>query len=284
MSVHSGQLAARAQTLAEWPERSGRLKPTFLVIGAHKCGTTSLFKYLYGHPNVIKPATKEIHFFDRGYHRGGEWYASRFPRLMPEVALRALRSGDCVTGEASPSYMLHPLVPMRAHAMLPDAKLIAILRNPVDRAYSHWRVASRKKWDSLDFESAIDAEPARMEGHLRAIETDPARVDMDFYYHSYPTRGHYAEQLRRWLNFCPKDRLLVLKSEDMFSKPEHVFSRAVEFLGLPAWNPKEFAVHNQGTGSASSIPDAARMRLEIYFEPLNAKLREEFGSHLNWSA
>lgn len=271
-----------ARPYAAWPEELRRLKPSFFVIGAQKSGTTSLFKYLYMHPSIIKPRTKEIHYFDRGYYRGALWYAEHFPRRFPDAALRSVRGGRCITGEASPSYLFHPLAPGRVAGMFPDARLIAILRNPIDRAFSHWRVAHRKGWDPLSFEQAVDAEPQRMEAQRAKIESDPFAADMAYYRFSYISRGSYADQLDSWLEVFPRERLLVLRSEDMFSDPGAVFANAIRFLGVPAWAPRAFDVHNKGSGLSEGISPELRRRLTDHFAPHNARLRERYGDHLRW--
>lgn len=234
------------------------------------------------HPSIIKPRTKEIHYFDRGYCRGASWYAEHFSRRFPDAALRSVRGGRCITGEASPSYLFHPLAPRRVAAMFPDARLIAILRNPIDRAYSHWRVAHRKGWDPLSFQQAVDAEPQRMAAQRARIESDPLAADIAFYWHSYISRGYYAQQLDSWLEMFPKDRMLVLRSEDMFTDPGAVFARAIRFLGLRDWKPPGFDVHNKGSGALGGISPELRRWLMSHFAPHNVALRERYGDHLRW--
>ena len=104
-----------------------RRLPDFLIIGAQKCGTSSMFAYLNQHPQMKLPDVKEIHFFDLNYSNGLDWYTSHFPP--------ASLSHRMVTGEASPYYLFHPHVPERVRLHCPDVKLVVMLRNPVDRAY-----------------------------------------------------------------------------------------------------------------------------------------------------
>ncbi len=259
-----------------WPGVTKRLRPSFIVIGAHKCGTTSLFKYLGEHRRVRKPVTKEIHFFDRHYGNGGEWYENQFPKP-------GLLSGDgSITGEATPAYLYHPLVPARVHAMLPDAKLIAILREPAARAMSHWRVARRKGWDdAATLADAIDREPERMALHAERMAADPAYVADGFFRHAYLSRGCYAEQIARWLEHFPREQLLVLKSEDMFGHPLKTWERACRFIGIESDHPPAFDVHNEGSGATGTI-DAVVERMRAWFEPHNEKLRALLGDEFTW--
>jgi|SRR5690242_3518862 len=121
--------------------------PHFLIIGAQRCGTTSLFEYLARHPDVAPPSAKELHFFDSEYHKGDAWYRERFP---------SLRNGF-ITGEATPYYIFHPHTPTRVRDWNSKVKLIVLLRNPVDRAYSHYHHEVRLGTESLDFETALVA-------------------------------------------------------------------------------------------------------------------------------
>src|SRR5262245_18320944 len=104
--------------------------PHFIIIGAQRCGTTSLYNYLIRQLGVIPAAMKEVHFFDLNYQKGNEWYFSQFPEL----------GRDQITGEASPYYIFHPRVPQRIKNLLPSIKLIVLLRNPTNRAFSHYQL------------------------------------------------------------------------------------------------------------------------------------------------
>ncbi|MFN8451844.1 MAG: sulfotransferase [Anaerolineae bacterium] len=130
-----------------------RLEPQFAIIGGQKCGTTSLYAYLLQHPRVVS-LFKEVHFFDNNYYKGRRWYRAQFP-------LAGAPSEDAlITFDASPYYLFHPAAPQRVAALYPDMKLIALLRNPVDRAYSHYSHNRQSTAEKLSFEDAIRAEAA----------------------------------------------------------------------------------------------------------------------------
>lgn len=261
-----------------WPGDTRRLRPAFIVIGAHKCGTTSLFKYLGEHRRVRKPVTKEIHFFDRHYAEGGAWYEAQFPR--PGLLGRAA----FITGEATPAYLYHPLAPARMRAMLPEVKLIAILREPAARAMSHWRVARRKGWDDAPtLSEALDREAERMAAHEARLAADPFYVDDGYFRHAYLARGRYAEQLERWLSHFPREQLLVLRSEDMFARPRQTWERACAFVGLDADDPPAFDVHNEGSGTTGEIDDVV-VRMREYFAPHNQRLKSLLGDDFGWNS
>ena len=120
-------------------------KPNFLIIGAQRCGTTSLYNYLIQHPQIVPSSKKEVHFFDLNFHLGQSWYEKHFPEV----------SDNILTGEASPYYIFHPLCPKRIFDYDPSVKLIVILRNPIDRAYSHYRHIVRLGHEPLKFEDAL---------------------------------------------------------------------------------------------------------------------------------
>ncbi len=263
-----------------------RALPDFLLIGAQKAGTTSLYAYLVAHPDVRAAARKEVHYFDLGFTRGAElgegWYRSMFP-LRARLALeqRATHGGPVLTGEASPYYLFHPMAPQRAAALVPDARLLVLVRDPVERAWSHYRHEVAAGREPLDLAAALDAEPQRLAGaeeDLRAgVDSEPTRAHRRF---AYVGRGRYAEQLCAWLGHFPRDQVLVLTAEDLFERPEPTWQAAVDFLGLRAVPPPRFQVHNQG--AASELDPDVRDRLARTFAGPNAELAQLLGRHLPW--
>lgn len=196
--------------------------PNFLIIGAQKAGTTALYAYLRRHPDITGPSWKEVSFFDRHYVRGEAWYRGNFPN--------ALRARGLI-GEASPSYLFHPLAPRRASALVPGAKLIALVRNPVDRAFSHYQHEVALRREPLSFEEALAAEDERLRGEEAKIRADPAYFSQAWWNYTYRARGRYAEQLERWLTFFPREHLLVLPSDELLAQPARVHARVLDFLG-----------------------------------------------------
>jgi Sulfotransferase domain len=274
---------ARAHALRmRW--RSGtagrRVLPDFVVIGGQRCGSTSLYTILCGHPQVMEASHKELHFFDMNWPRGTDFYRRSFP-LRGHLQRRARRLGArVVSGEASPYYLFHPAVPERLASALPDARLIAILRDPVDRAYSQYQLSVRNGHETLPFEDALDAEAERLAGVEQRLATDPGFRSAAHRHQSYQARGMYLDQLERWWQHVPRERLLVLRSEDMFTDTGAAYARAVEFLGLEPHPRSGFEARNRV--GYSSMPPAARARLcELYGEP-NRRLEEALGRRLEW--
>lgn len=211
---------------------SGRLRalPGALVIGAQRCGTSSLYRYLSDHPAVASPLRKEVGYFSRSYHCGDGWYRAHFTW----VASRRL------SFEATPDYLLHPLAAERVAERLPGARCVVLLRDPVARAYSHHRHMVRLGYETLDFEDAIAAETRRIEPDLDRLTEDPFHDPRALLRFSYVARGHYADQLRRWFDHLPRNRFLVVRSEDFYADTVRWFADITAFLGLPPWRPPSF--------------------------------------------
>jgi len=249
-----------------------RALPDFLIVGAQRAGSSSLFSYVCAHPRVAPPAHKEIHFFDNNSFRGLGWYRRYFP-------LRA-RMGDQVTGEASPYYLFHPAVPARVAETLPDVRLIAILRDPVERAYSGYQLARRRGDETLEFEEALAREDERLAGEEERILRDPRYLSPAHRRLSYRTRGLYAEQLERWYERFPREQLLVVRSEDLFADPDATLQTVFAFLGLEPWSQAEYPALNRRP--YSSMSDAARATLAEAFAEPNRRLEALLGRELGW--
>jgi hypothetical protein len=248
--------------------------PSALIVGAQRSGTTSLFNYLAQHPDVRQPLGKEIHYFDLHYARGIRWYRGRFPFR------HRLRRG-ALTMDASPYYLLHPLAPERAARLLPGVKLVAILRNPIDRAFSHYQHEVRDGRETLSFPEAIEREAERLGEEEERLRRDPTYYSYNHHRYSYARRGRYLEQITRWMQHYPRSRLLVIQSERLFSEPAAVCAELYEFLGLRPHRLEQYPVFYQGNYERAMAPDL-RARLADYFEPHNRALYEWLGKAYDW--
>jgi Sulfotransferase domain len=252
---------------------SFRMMPDFIIIGGQKCGTTFLYRYLSEHPSIAAATRKELHFFDLNVDKGMAWYRSHFPLKVYARLFEARHQQRLFTGEASPAYLFYPHVPRRIAELLPPVKLIALLRNPIDRAYSHYKHNVRRKRESLSFEEAIAQEAQRL--------SDPNKQPFDYHHYSYLKRGIYAEQLGVWLEVFPKEQLLILRSEDLFEKPQRVFAQVQAFIGVPHWElPADYQVPNPSSGSLMRTD--ARLKLAAYFRPHNQALTDLLGRDFEW--
>lgn len=262
-----------------------RLRPTFLILGAQKSGTTSLHRYLAEHPAVLRASPKEVRYFSRTYERGEDWYRAQFPLRTRRVVSR-LRVGVWpAVGEASPQYLFHPHAPERVHAFDPAMKLIAVLRDPVDRAYSQYQMQLRWGYESLSFEGALDREEAELEAELAKFYDNPPVYSTLANRISYVARGRYAEQLERWLTLFPHEQLLVLLTEELSTDPEDVMLRVARFLEIPERSAESYPLLGGGGGVFEYPPmdPVTRERLARAFMAPNRRLEELLGRELQWT-
>jgi hypothetical protein len=245
--------------------------PDFVIIGTQRGGTTSLHAYLSAHPRIVTPATKELHFLTDRHERGPDWYLGQFPSTIPLGA---------ITGEATPYALFHPLAPQRLREIAPDAKLIVLLRNPVDRAYSHYLMERSRGDETRSFAEALAAEPALLAGEEDNLLADPGYISRAHKHASYVSRGDYAPQLERWFAHFSREQFLILRSEDLYARPGETFALATSFLGLPSAPDLPFDAHNRTAGPP--LDPAIRQRLIHHFAPLNHRLAELIGWDPGW--
>lgn len=272
-----------ARRRSDWHWRrataGGRALPDFLIIGAMKGGTTSLYDYLCQHPKILGAFTKEVHYFDTDHYRGQRWYRAFFPTHG-----QIERAGPgAITGEATPYYLFHPACPQRIANLVPEAKLIVVLREPIDRAVSHYFHSQRIGMESRSMEQAFDEEAAVIAAESPKVMDDTYESDTHRMW-SYLSRGHYAQQLRAYFELFPRSRMLILRSEMLFSDPQRVVDQTTEFLGMDRVKLTDFEVLNQGTYTKGKDPvsPALRAKLQDYFRPLNADLGELLGEDFSW--
>lgn len=263
-------LKNRCVLLSRRPSAHARPLPQVVVIGAQKAGTTSLHDYMAVHPQLEEGLYKELHFFDtRFYHWGETWYRTFFPKVSdPNVK----------TFETTPRYLADPRVPKRMAGMLPDAKLIAVLRNPTERAISHYFHALRHGEDTLPIQEAFDAEEQRLAAIIENQDFD----NCQFGYHSYKYRGLYKQQLDRFLEHYDRSKLLVLSSERFFAEPAEHLRCVFEFIDVdPDFVVKDLKPKNTGS-NRQDVDASVRAYLDDYFRPHNQALYELLGEDLNW--
>lgn len=249
-----------------------RKTPDFLIIGAQKAGTTSLFHYLKQHPDILTPEEKEIHFFDMRYERGIDWYQSFFSEAA---------ASEKVTGEASPYYLFHPCVPGRVKAHLPDVKLIILLRDPVARAFSHYHHAVRMGFENVsDFFDAIALEESRLLGAEKNLAEGVIQQHFSFQHHSYISRGFYSHQIDRWLQHFPLSQMHFLQSETFFADPENALEGIFQFLGVANHEILKFDIFNQGETVMPADPMFDHIREK--FQGEKQRIEDKTGLKLSW--
>lgn len=261
-----------------------RLLPDFVVIGCQRGGTSSLYKYLGRHPEIAPSLRKETEYFTINHHFGETWYRAHFPiewrrKLARRVGRRLL------TFEATPDYLLDPRAPGRCRELLPDAKIIMLLREPGERALSQYHHNVRLGLESEDFAGAIALEPGRIADDVAEIARVPDSKALFFRRFSYVERGRYAMQVDRWLNTYPREQVLILESESFFNDPASVLQRILAFVGARPWLPAEFRNYSYADAAPEahhSVPEEMRDELDARFSESNQALRELLDVELQW--
>jgi hypothetical protein len=251
-----------------------------VIIGAQKAGTTTIYRWLRDHPDVVA-RNKEIGYFSQEYHRGPEWYARQFPSAQEREQFRAEHGRALITGEATPEYMLDPRAPRRMARLIPDVRLIVSLRDPVDRAYSQFQMNRLKGIEPVDsFEEALALEDPCFAFLGAAGQTERKDPTAREWTH-YLGRGHYAESLLRWFAVFPREQFCILAMEDLNRDGEATVALLERFLGLAPHARDALPAHNEG--SYAPLPDATRSALIDYFRPHNERLYELLGRDFGWA-
>ena len=248
------------------PSTAGRL-PQFLGLGVQKGGTTTLQRLLEQHPQVWLPPEKELHFFSLHYARGECWYADRFADAAP----------DQCCGDITPYYIFHPYAPQRIAELLPDARLIVLLRDPVERCLSQYFHSSRLGLESLELEEALASEQNRLlAAGLKLAEV--GATHRSHQEHSYLARSRYELQLARYERRFSNNQLLLLKSEDLFESQALVWERVLNFLELDAMRcPDGMTSANAGRGESADVPESLRLRLREQLQSTYRTMERRYG-------
>jgi len=246
-----------------------RINPDFIIIGVQKGGTTSLSNYLIQHPSIHPALHKEIHFFDRHFERGLNWYKANFPTQFQKYIFKNLQNKEFLTGEATPDYIFHEFVPNHIRKELPNVKLVVTLRNPVDRAYSHYNMRVSTGDEKLSFEQALTKENERIikGGH-------------DLVLFSYRKRGLYAEQLLNWMNYFPKEQFFIVEINELEKNPQVVYNEICNFLNIKKIK-LNFKKHHVGKYKEKMKSETRKSLLE-FFKPHNEKLYKLLGRNFMW--
>jgi hypothetical protein len=259
---------------------SGRGLPDCIVIGAQKSGTTSMFGYLGQHPQLLPSFRKEVHFFDGGLDPGVDNFAKGLPWYCAHFPLRRSIGAGQKMFEASPLYIFNPLAPRRIAALVPGVKIVALLRNPTERAISHYfhNKRSGQGREPLTIHEALQAEERRLEP---VIGRQDYKNDA-FIHHSYKRRGLYREQLERYFQCFPRDQILVMSSETFFAEPEACLERVFAFVGVdPRYKVENLMPRNVANNRSDVTPDVYEY-LDRFFRLHNQELYEMMGEDYGW--
>jgi len=257
-----------------------RMTPDFLIVGGQRCGTTSLFKTLAQHPAVARPFVfKGVHYFDMHYDKSFAWYRGHFPMRLTS-RLRRFGRPRPLTGESSPFYGFHPLAGDRIVRDLPGVKLIMLLRDPVERAYSAHSHELARGFETEPFERALELEEERTAGERERMIADPNYVSFDFQHHAYMERGRYIDRIEVLESLVGRERLHVVDSQEFFTRPEETFPGVLEFLGLEPHAGIRYEKHN--ARQRNPMEPAMYERLLARFEESDARLAQWWSRPLSW--
>jgi Sulfotransferase domain len=275
------QAVTRAYLVLGEATAGARLLPSFIMIGVQRCGTTSLFRTLAEHPQVRRATfRKGVNYFDLNYYRGMSWYQGHFP--VAEIARRKTASyGGPVAFEASGYYVYHPFALERLARDLPGTKLVAMLRDPVERAFSAYKHEYARGFEHESFERALELEDGRLAGEIERMRENIRYESLPHRHHSYRHRGHYAEQLERTFALFPTEQVYVIDSEAYFDQPARQYRQLLAFLGLHAHEPTGFRKIN--ARPSGPMPVQTRKMLEEYYAPHNERLARLLGRPLGWT-
>ena len=250
--------------------------PDYLIIGAQKAGTTALHRFLNQHPlalgpNENVPRSGEIHYFDDNFDKGEAWYqACFFEKPTP----------DYITGDKSPYYLFHPLVAKRVYDLYPHIKLIIVLRNPIDRAYSHYWFNVRLGNEPLkSFEKALSAETERLANEEEKFYRDPLYQSTKHRFFSYLARSRYVEQLKRWLAYFPLEQIHIVDAADLRDQPQETLNDVFAFLDLPPFDITPLPDKHK---DYPPMRPETRARLKAYFQPYNQALEALLNRKFSW--
>jgi len=254
--------------------------PDCIIIGAGKSGTTSLHNELAQHPQIIQAREKEVSFFNRDYFKGISHYRANYPILRG-------RFGEFRRIEGTPGYLDHPHCAKRIKRHLPGAKLIAVLRNPIERAVSHYYHLARLNRESRSLREAMEQEEeeARLAFDRMANDpddSDPNQENPFAVNRAYKLRGRYLDRIEQYWAHFPKEQLLILRSEDFFERPADILREVTRFIGVDEnFEWRDLRPQNVGT-NRSKVPEDLRAMLKEYFAPHNRRLEEALGRKMGW--
>ncbi len=252
-----------------------RAFPKVFIIGIQKCGTTSLEKYLSEHPMILPPYHKEMKYFDLFHFKSQGWYLAHFP-------LQKHLSGGKITLDATPDYIFYPKAAQQIKALMPDARFLVAVRDPVDRAFSHYLYSKRRGYEDLPFMAALENEEIRIEEEREMLEKNGTGVAWRYRENSYKQRGLYYQQLRHWFRFFPKNRFKIIDAEKLKNNRQTTYDKILAFLDLPPHDLADTQEYNKAPGDEKKMTVAEEDYLKAFYKEANAQLFQLLGREFDW--
>jgi len=259
-----------------------RVYPNCFIIGAAKCGTTSLYHYLMQHPNIHPSLSKEPRYFDKYYYRGLSWYRTHYPSSLSKWVITKIQKKPFVVVDATPRYIDHPHTPYRIKQTVPSAKFVVLLRNPIDRAYSHWNMRSGKRKEPLSFSEAVSKESERIGNDLEKMKNDETYYSSNYFQNAYLQRGIYVDKLKHWMSIFPRKQFLIIQSEKLFHDTQSEYDGVLSFFGLPSYKLKDYRPRGKRKYSKPKMDEQLRKNLSEFYAPYNEQLFQFLGTRFDW--
>ena len=260
-----------------------RATPGLLIAGGQRCGTTSMYKALVQQPTIFRPVwRKGVHYFDVSFDHDLDWYRGHFP-LQAQLERSGRKHGtNALCFESSPYYLFHPLAGERIAATLPEVKMLILVRDPVERAYSAHAHELARGFETLPFEAALEAEAGRLEGEEQRLRDDPAYESLAHRHQAYRQRGEYAPQIEKMASLLGREQVKVVDSHRFFETPGEAYAEVLEWLEV---KPVRSAVFDKYNGRPRlEMPDHVRRALTAHFEPFDEQLTPWLGHEPSWRA
>jgi hypothetical protein len=255
-----------------------RALPDFIIIGAQKSGTSSLYSYLAQHPQLKSSTSKEVHYFDGGlspeednFKKGEAWYRSHFPFKKDLAANQK-------TFEASPLYIFNPLVPARMFELIPKVKIIVVLRNPTERAISQYFHEKRLNMETMPIFEALQEEENRLEHVIKNKDFK----SHNFVHSTYKSRGMYKGQIERYFNYFPREQILIINSDDLFTNTADTLRQIFKFVGVDTKYKVENLQPRNVSSNRTKVEPHVYEYLNSYFQPYNEALYKFLGKNYKW--
>ena len=260
---------------------SMHILPDFLIIGTAKSGTTSLFENLIKHPSIFPPLAQQPNFFTSYYYKGQSWYRSYFPSIISKNLNQNIKKKKFLTGEGSTQYYWYPHAPKRVKSLLPNVKIILLLRNPIDRSYSQYQMEFSKGNEELSsFEDAIELENERIQDEYEKMLQDENYYSKKYTIQSYITKSIYVNYIEEWLKYFPREQFLFLNSEEFNSDTSKVYKKTLNFLEISEIDLKNYEVFR--AAKYSKMNPSTRKKLSEFFKPYNEKLYKLIDQNFHW--
>lgn len=245
-----------AEKIIRLTTSSLRSKPTFLIVGVQKCGTSIVYDYICQHPKIKQAYAKKIEQIFGKYTEEITYHASNYPILK----------SDEITGDVRQDYSFQPNAAKNLKKILPNVKPIFIIRDPVQRTISHYNMNKRANREILSIEKALEAEDERISGEWEKIMNKPNHNRRILWNYSYKAKSIYANYIPKWLEIFPDT--LILKFEEFLEDPQKILSKIFSFLKV-----KDYQIKIE----SYKYSIRKNQELEDFFSPLNKKLNEILG-------